>query len=77
MISSNDIWHHDEARTWCQSHKAFQGLPENKVTSKTEYTNTQQGWPEKRVYNIPLTRHAKVCESSEVSFAEKPQRVDP
>ena len=30
----------------------------------------------RRVYNIPLTRHAKVCESSEVSFAEKPQRVD-
>ena len=21
-------------------------LPKNKVTSKTEYTNTQQGWPD-------------------------------
>ena len=21
-------------------------LPENKVTSKTEYTNTQKGWPD-------------------------------
>ena len=44
--SSDDIWHHDEARTWRQSHQAFQRLPENKVKSKTEYTNTQQGWPD-------------------------------
>ena len=41
MISSDDIWYHDEARTWRQSHQAIQKLPENKITSKTEYTNTQ------------------------------------
>ena len=46
MITSADIWHHDEARTWRQSHQAFQELPENKVKSKTEYTNTQQVLPD-------------------------------
>ena len=40
-MSSDDIRHHDEARTWRQSHQAFQRLPENNVKSKTEYTNTQ------------------------------------
>ena len=63
--SSDDIWHRDEARTWRQSHQAFQGLPENKVTSKTEYTNTQQGWPVLRVYNIPLTRHKRFVKALE------------
>ena len=45
MITSIDIWHYDEARTWRQSHQAFQELPENNVKGKTEYTNTQQDWP--------------------------------
>ena len=63
MISSDDIWHHDEARTWRQSHQVFQELPENKVNSKTEYTNTQQDWPVLRVYNIPLARHAKLVQA--------------
>ena len=46
----------------------FTKLPENKVTSKTEYTNTQQGLPEEGYLKIPLTRHAKACESSGVLF---------
>ena len=33
MITSDDIWHHDEARTWHQSHQAFQELPENNVNN--------------------------------------------
>ena len=52
-------------------------LPENKVTSKTEYTNTQQGLPEEGYKNIPLTRHAKACESSGFTFAEKQLKVYP
>ena len=52
-------------------------LPENKVTSKTEYTNTQQDLPEEGYKNIPLTRHAKACESSGFTFAEKQLRVGP
>ena len=52
-------------------------IPENKVTSKTEYTNTQQGLPEKGYKLSLLTRHAKAYESSGFSFAEKQQRVDP
>ena len=65
MISSDDIWHHDEAHTWRQSHQAFQKLPKNKIKSKTEYTNTQQDWPVLRVYNIPLTRHARFVKALE------------
>ena len=52
-------------------------IPENKVTSKTEYTNTQQGLPEEGCLNIPLTRHAKACESCGFTFAEKQLRVYP
>ena len=65
MITSDDIWHHDEARTWRQSHQAFQELLENNVKSKTEYTNTQQGRPVLRVHNIPLTRHARFVKALE------------
>ena len=49
MITSDDILHHDEARTWRQSHQASQKLPKNKITSKTEYTNTQQDLPEEGI----------------------------
>ena len=46
MTTSDNIWHHDKARNWRQSHQASQNnLPENKVKSKTEYTNTQEDWP--------------------------------
>ena len=51
-------------------------IPENKVTSKTEYTNTQQDWPiQEYIYLFNLTY--KAYKGSGFSFAEKQQRVDP
>ena len=52
-------------------------IPENKVTSKSEYTNSQQDKPVLRVCNIPLTRHAKLVRALGFLFAEKQQKVDP
>ena len=50
--------------------------PKNNVTSKAEYTNTQQDLRVQWIYLVHLTRHARLF-SSGVSFAEKQQRVYP
>ena len=52
-------------------------IPENKVTSKTEYTNTQQGLPEEGYmisFKLDMQRLGKALG---FTFAEKQLRVGP
>ena len=52
-------------------------LPENKATSKAEYTNTQQDLPVNGYNLVHLTRHARFFLAGGVCFAEKQLIVDP
>ena len=60
---------------WILISSNHQQLPENRVTTNPEYTNTQQGLPDMGILS-PLSRHASFL-ALEFIFAGKRLLVDP